>query len=158
MTPDATAPTPRLPWLRAMLAAGATLLVAGLMQTCLIWAPPNRPEAFEHLLRALYVMAPAGLWPGYAIAGRARRGLFAVALGFACAVATALLIGLVAALTSTGDVQPASSFALGIVLAYPLGTFVATVCATCDLLAVTLTNHDRLPPPGASVGGSAHGE
>ncbi|MFN3430180.1 MAG: hypothetical protein ACK46X_09510 [Candidatus Sericytochromatia bacterium] len=144
MTPDATAPTPRLPWMRAVLAAAVTVLVTGVMQTWLIWAPPTRPEAFEHVLRALYLTAPAGLWVGYAIAGRPRRGLVAVAGGFAAAIAMALLMGGIAALTSTGDVQPGSSFAMGIVMAYPLGTLLAAVCAGCDLLMVTAANRDRL--------------
>lgn len=144
MTPDATAPIPRLPWLRAVLAAAVTFGLAAVMQTWLIWAPPNRPDAFENVLRVLYLLAPLGLWPGYAIAGHAKRGLFAMAGGFASAIAMALLIGGVAALTSAGDVQPGSSFAMGIVLAYPLGTLLAAVCAACDVLMVTVTHRDPL--------------
>ncbi|MNS19080.1 hypothetical protein D3C72_507870 [compost metagenome] len=149
MTPDAPAPTPRLPWMRAVLAAGATVGLAAVMQTALMWAPTDRPDAAENGLRGLFLLAPVGLWPGYAIAGLARRGLFAVAGGFASAIGTALIIGAVAALTSTGDVQPASSFALGIVLAYPLGTLLAAVCAACDVLLQLLGR------PRRQAGGAA---
>lgn len=144
MTPDATAPTPRLPWMRAVLAAGLTFGLAAMMQTALIWAPADRPEAVENVLRGLYLTAPVGLWVGYAIAGHAKRGLFAVAGGFASAIATALLVGGLAALTSTGDVQPASSFATGIVLAYPLGTLLAAVCAACDVLMMAVLRREPI--------------
>lgn len=145
MTIATTAPTPRLPWMRAVLAAGVSFGVAAAMQAALIWAPTDRPDAVEVALRGVFLMAPGGLWLGYAIAGRPKRGLFAVAGGFASAIGTALLMGAVAALTSTGDVQPASSFAMGIVLAYPLGTLLASVCAACDLLLHRPSRPHRQP-------------
>jgi hypothetical protein len=132
--------------MRGVLAAGVALGLAAVMQTALIWAPPGRPEAVENVLRVLYLMAPVGLWPGYMIAGHPRRGLFAVAGGFASAIGTALVIGGVAALTSTGDVQPASSFAMGIVLAYPLGTLLAAGCAAWDLLVQALSRRAGTSP------------
>jgi hypothetical protein len=129
--------------MRAVLAAGVTFGLAAVMQTALIWAPADRPDGVETVLRGLYLMAPAGLWLGYAIAGLPKRGLFAVAGGFASAIGTALIIGGIAALTSTGDVQPASSFAMGIVLAYPLGTLLAAVCGACDVLIHLLSRPHR---------------